>query len=73
MRGSHGFIKAIVFERFFSKDNLNYGRKSRNGSTRKFNNFNCDEIFSIAIWFTPGVLDGWNRTRGRVPKSSNIK
>jgi hypothetical protein len=53
MRGSHGFIKAIVFERFFSRDNLKYGRKSRNGSTRKFNNFNCDGIFSMAVWFTP--------------------
>jgi hypothetical protein len=73
VRGSHGFIKAIVFERFFSRDNLKYGRKSRKSSTRKFNNFNCDGIFSMAIWFTPWRTRRMEPTRGRLPKSSNIK
>src|SRR5262245_44607019 len=53
MRGRHGLTKAIVFERFFSRDNLKYGHKSWNGSTRKFNNFDCDGIFRMTIWFTP--------------------
>src|ERR1041385_4407579 len=53
MRKCEGLTKAIVFERFLSRDNLKYGRKSWNGSTRKFNNFDCDGIFSITISFTP--------------------
>ena len=53
MRGSYGFIKAIVLERFFSRDKLKYGRQSLNDSTRKFNNFNCDGIFSYGNMVTP--------------------
>jgi len=29
--------------------------------------------FSVWQYALPGVLDGWNRTRGRLPKSSNIR